>query len=120
MIKTTLKNVMEASIGLDSLLKAKLPVKAKYAVSKLAEACQTELERYQKTRDKMFEDAGCTKNDKEWLHDDPAVIKATAAAAIELISAEVEVGALPLDLEQFGDGEIEGPAFFGLDWAMKK
>lgn len=119
MIRTTIRKVIEGATGLDPLLKAKLPVKAKYSVSRLASACQAEIERYHKEREKIFTEAGCVAGEKVYTHDDPEVLKKATAEADELLGAEVEISALPLDLEQFKDAEIEGPAFFGLEWAMK-
>jgi hypothetical protein len=120
MIKATIKQILNGNAGINSLLAAKLPVKAKYAVCKLADAMTVEMERYNKARAKIFEDAGCIAADNYYTHNDKdALVRATAEAA-ELTEAEVEINALPLDLEQFGNAEIEGPGFYGLDFAMKK
>lgn len=119
MIKTTPKQILESTAGLNALLEAKLPVKAKYAVAKLARACQSEAEEFNKAREKIFEEAGCKRGEKEWEHADPEALKGCKAQVEELLGAEVEINALPLDLETFGNGEIEGPAFLNLDWAMK-
>lgn len=120
MIKTTPKKIMEGMPGLNALLQAKLPVKAKYSVSKLGRACQEELETFEKTREKIFTDAGCVKGETKWTHPDgPDAVQTATKEVDELAGVEVEINALPLDLEQFGNGDIEGPAFYGLDWAMK-
>lgn len=125
-----------STVGVQTLLGAKLPIKAKYAVSRLASAIDKEIEKYQADRKQIFEDAGCviktskvnvpngegglkTVDQSEFTHDDPAVLAAAIADAEELSTVEVELSALPLDLAQFGDGDIEGPAFYGLEWAMK-
>jgi hypothetical protein len=129
-IKTTLKQMMESNGALSLLLNAKLPVKASYSVSKLAKACANELTDYDKKRTKMFEDAGCVltvvgKNDddsekKEYKHPDgQEKVDAVVKEIEDLIDVEVEINALPLDLDQFKDAEVSGSAFYGLDWAMK-
>lgn len=140
-MKTTLKQIIDSAGAIQLLMGAKLPVKASYAVSKLAKACQSEMEDYNKTREKLFEDAGCTqmpakdakgnvqKNTDgtemmEYVHpeDDAekSKVKAVVAKVEELHGAEVSLNALPLDLEQFGNAEVPGAAFFGLEWAMKE
>lgn len=123
MIKTTPKQILEGMAGLDALLKGTLPIKAKYAVSKLTRACQSELEDFNKARDQLFKDAGCTQGEKDgvkqWVHAEPEKLEAAKKQVEELLAAEVEINALPLDIETFGDGDISGPAFLGLDWAMK-
>lgn len=130
-MKATLKQINEGSGALNLLMGAKLPVKAAYAVSKLAKLCQNEMEHFGKQREKHFEDAGCkievTGKDKEgnetkeYVHPDgKEKIDAVVKEVEEMMDAEVEISALPLDLEQFKDVELPGAAFFGLDWAMKK
>jgi hypothetical protein len=119
MLKTTPRKITEGMAGLDALLKAKLPVKAKYAVARLARACQDELEQFGKVREKVFKEAGCAAGEKSWTHEDPDRLAHAVKEVEEMMDAECEINALPLDLDQFGDGEVEGPAFLGLDWAMK-
>lgn len=131
MLNTTLKQIMDANAALSILLGAKLPVKASYSVSKLAKACASEMEDYNKKREKMFGDAGCVlvttgKNDdgsekKEYQHpDDKAKLDAVVKEIEELQGVEVEINALALDLDQFGSADVQGAAFYGLDWAMKE
>lgn len=134
-MKATLKQVLESTPAIQLLMGAKLPVKASYAVSKLAKACQIEIEDYNKTREKLFEDAGCKQQANgqknpdgtdimEYVHPeddaDKSKVKAVVDKVEELQGAEVTLNALPLDLEQFGNVEVPGAAFFGLGWAMKE
>lgn len=118
-IKTTPKKIGEANAAITALLGAKLPVKAAYAVSKLGKACQAEMEDFSKAREKIFTDAGCTVRDNKYHHDEKEKLDAAIKLADELSDAEVEIAALPLDIEQFGNAELPGHAFLGLDWAMK-
>lgn len=121
-IKTTPKQIGEAMFAIGQLQGAKsVPVKAAYAVGKLARACQAEMDDYRKAREKIFTDAGCTVDEKtqQYTHADAAVLKATIKSADELTDAEVEINALPLDIELFKDCEVPGGSFLGLDWAMK-
>lgn len=130
MIKTTLKNVMQAMPCIDLLMAAKLPVKAAYAVGKLGRACAPEAEAFNRERDKIFAEAGCTIEDKgadahgnerrQWVHSEPEKLAVALKQADELLTQEVELNALPLDLEQFGNADVPGAAFFGLGWAMKE
>ena len=119
MINATLKQLAASSVGIQSLLAAKLPVKAKYAVSKLAGAIDRELETFNAARTKIFDDAGCTVVDKAYSHTHKELLANAIKDAEELALTEVEINALPLDIEQFGNADIEGPAFYALDWAMK-
>ena len=115
----------------------RLPAKASYSVSKLADACQAESQTFDKARQKLFSDAGCTikvtkisvvdEDGKpkeiersEWVHDDPAAFDAVKEQAMQLETMEVEINALLLDIDQFGSAELPGNAFTGLDWAVKK
>jgi hypothetical protein len=124
MIKTTIKTLIEAQPCVQMLLNARLPVKAAYAVSKLARAIQPELEQFDKTKAKLFTDAGCTiggeGSSKEWTHKDKAIVEKVGKDVDDLMTAECEINALPLDLEQFGAAELPGAAFLTLDFAMKK
>lgn len=131
MLKATLKQIMEGNAALGLLLGAKLPVKASYAVSKLAKACSSELEDYNKKRTQLFQDAGCVLTTtgenpdgtpkQEYTHTDgKEKIDAVVKEIEDLIDAEVEINALALDIDQFGSADVQGAAFFGLDWAMKQ
>jgi hypothetical protein len=130
MIKCTLKQLGEGQLALHSLLKEKLPLKAKYAISKLARACDSELEHFNQERAKLFTEAGCTvrligrdkegNEKREWVHTDPDVVARVAKLIDdELVLTEVEINAMPLDLELFGNGETEGH-FYALEWAIKE
>ena len=133
MIKTSPKQIAICMGSLEALMGAKLPVKATYAVGKLARACHAAMETYNKDRQKEFEDAGCKtvikgKNpdgsDREvYEHpeDDEAKtkLKAVQKKTEEMAEVEIEVNALPLDLAQFGDVDLPGNALYGLDWAVK-
>lgn len=119
MIKTTLDDISKSMEAIGLLLGAKLPAKAAYGVSKLARACRAEMDEYEQRRTKVFEDAGCTVKDSNFVHEDPTVLAAAIKEATELRSSECEINALPLDIEQFKDVEVPGNGFFGLDWAMK-
>ena len=119
-MKATLRQIIEGNAGLQLMLGSKLPVKASYAVSKLARACASELDDFNKQREKLFTDAGCTVVGQEYAHSEgKEKIAAIIKEVEQLKDVEVEINALPLDLEQFGSGELPGAAFFGLDWAMK-
>ena len=120
MISTTLKTIVDSQASIQLLLDAKIPVKAAYAVSKLARACASEMEHYGEQRRKAFEAAGCVVKDNKWVHPDgEEALKEAVKTADELLDAKVELNALPLDLDQFGNGDIVGAAFFNLEWAMK-
>lgn len=131
MIKTTLKNIAAAMPGLAALINSKLPVKAAYAVSKLAKACGAEMHEYDQRREKIFTEAGCTveargkhpgtgEELREWVNPvAPDKLLDAIKQADELLTQEVELNALPLDLEQFGTADVPGGVFLGLDWAMK-
>lgn len=119
-MKTTIKQIQDAVPALQILTGCKLPVKAAYSVSKLVKACDRELADYTEARTKIFQDAKCTVVDGNFTHDDKAILDECIAKAEELRSAEVEINALPLDIEQFGNGDVPGAAFLGLDWAMKQ
>lgn len=120
-MKTTPRKIGEAMGAINALLSSKLPVKASYSVSKLARACQVELEDFGKAREKIFTEAGCTVDEasKKFVHDDKATLDKAVADADELSDTEVEINALPLDVELFGNAEVPGHAFLGLDWALK-
>lgn len=119
MIKTTPKQISESMDAVNALLGAKLPAKAAYSVSRLARACQSEMETFTKARQKIFIDAGCTEKDKKYVHQDPAKLDAAVKESEELAGVEVELNALVLDLDQFNDADVPGNAFYALDWAMK-
>jgi hypothetical protein len=123
MIKTTLKALQESQPCITMLLNARLPVKAAYAVSKLGRAINAELEQFGKTREKLFEEAGCTVtgegDKKEWTHKEKETLKSVIKQVEELLTTEVEVNALPLDLDQFGSAELPGASFLTLGWALK-
>lgn len=131
-MNTTIKQIAEATAAINVLMGAKLPVKAAYAVSKLAKLCSNEMEHFGKQRDKVFEDRGCTITEtenkdangepiKEWSHPDGKEAMAAVLKEIdEMMQSAVEISAVPLDIEQFGDADVPGGAFFGLDWAMKQ
>jgi hypothetical protein len=147
MIKTTLKQVIEAQGAINSLMSVKhLPSKVSYAVGKLAKACKSELEHYEEKRKEIFIKHGCVLSAvidpttskavlvqgqpvQEWKHpeDDEAKTKLLAAVmeGTELIDADTEIHALHLYLDKFVDKDgkdldIPGDAFFGLDWAVKE
>lgn len=121
-IKTTLKQIADAMPAINALLAcSKLPVKASYAVGKLAAACESEMVAYNKARNQAFLDAGCGVADDKYTHPDgAAALTAAAAKADELLDAEAELSALPLDIAQFGSAEVPGNSFFNLEWAMKE
>jgi hypothetical protein len=83
------------------------------------------MEHFGKQRDKVFEDFGCVSSkvseDRiEWNHPEGKEKLLEAVKQIEdMLTSETELNALPLDLDQFGDAELPGGSFFGLDWAMK-
>jgi hypothetical protein len=124
MIKSTLKEILDSFGSIQTLVGGKkMPPKAAYAVGKLARAVQSEIEQFYKTKEKIFTDAGCVvepvKN--EYIHPaEPTKLEEAKQAVEDLVGAEVELNALPLDIEQFGNAELDGNAFIGLDWAMKK
>lgn len=125
MIKATPKKITEGLAALNLMMSpsVKLPAKAAYGLGKLAKACNAEMKDYGEARNKVFEQHGCTlkgpEGKQEWTHEDPEKLKAAIAEADQLADVEVELNAIPLDLEQFGNAEVPG-AFFGLDWAMKE
>lgn len=119
MITTTPAKIGLAMGAVNSLLSAKLPVKAAYSLGKLARACQVEMECFTKARNKIFTDAGCKIEGKNFVHEDPAKLAEAVKTADELGEVEVQINALPLDLEQFKDCEVPGNGFYALDWAMK-
>lgn len=119
MIKTTLDDITKSMEAIGLLLGAQLPAKAAYGVSKLARACRAEMDDYEQRRRKIFEEAGCTVKDNNFVHGDATVLAAAIKEVAELQSSECEINALPLDIEQFKEAEIPGNAFFNLDWAMK-
>lgn len=120
MIKTTFKTVDASKQSLQALFSTKLPVKAAYAVGKLAQACDGAMAEYAEKRGKIFETAGCVAKDGKWVHIEQGVIDACVKEADELSEAEVELNALPLDIEQFGSVEVPGYVFVHLDWAVKQ
>lgn len=137
MIKAKLKDVVEAMPSVQALMSASLPVKAAYAVGKLARAMQGEFEDFNKAREKLFKDAGCflekaENGMQEWKHLGKKGVDGAADATgdsivsgivkqvnEELLEGEVELNALPLDIEAFKEAAVPGNAFYGLDWAMK-
>lgn len=123
MLTATFAQIIEARIGLEPLMAAKLPVKAKYAVGKLAHACDMAIREFQAASARICRDRGCTiekdGDRSRFVHDDPEVLDAAQREVDELRQCETGLNALPLDLEQFKDADIEGPAFYGLEWAMK-
>lgn len=119
-IKTTPATIALAIGSLTALMGAKLPVKAAYTVSKLARACDAELETYNAARAKIFTDAGCVVEGTQYVHKtDPTKLAEAIKQGDELGTVECELNALPLDIEQFKDCDVPGNAFYGLDWAMK-
>lgn len=121
MITTNLKSVIQSVPAVNALLAApKLPAKASYAVSKLADACAREMQEYDKARAKVFVDAGCTIEENAYVHPDPEVMKKCAADIEGLLGIDVTLNANPMDIDQFGNCEVPGNAFAGLDWAMKQ
>lgn len=137
MIKTTNREIQQSTGCINVLLVAKLPAKATYSVSKLAGACMAEQKTFSEATKKVFEEAGCkivtkkvkvadkdTGGTKEvdssvWHHDDAAVLASTVATVEEMADAEVEINALPLNIDQFGNAELPGNTFIGLDWAIQ-
>jgi hypothetical protein len=119
-IKTTLMAIEKALPALTAQATAKLPVKAAYGLAKLRDACTKEMERYLEQRDKLFKDANCVIKDDKWTHPDSALYASLVKQSEELASVEVEINALPLDLEQYGNAELPGNSFFMLEWALKK
>ena len=122
-MKATIQQLFEATPAIQLLLGCpKLPIKASYAVGKLAKAVDSELKQYQEKKQKIFDDAGCilSEDKTRYVHTDEAVLLACAKDAQDLTGAEAEIYALPLDLEQFGNAEVPGAAFFGLEFAMKE
>ena len=80
-----------------------------------------EMEQYNAARTRIFNDAGCVIEGEKYVHkDDPAVVEKCVKEADELLAAEVEINALPLDIDAFGNAELQGAAFFALEWAMKQ
>lgn len=126
-IKTTNRQIVDGTGSINTLLKSILPSKAAYSVSKLANACVSEQKSYETAREKIFTDAGCEIREtgpdgakvREWTHDDKEVVEKAKASVNDLLDAEVELNALPLDIDQFGNAELPGNAFTGLDWAIK-
>lgn len=131
-INTTPAKIDIALTALRVLGAAKLPAKAAYSVSKLAKACDNQLRDFHTEREKIFTAAGCTKEvvpEKKaqdgspmmkWVHPDPGELAAAIKETDALADVDVELaGVLPLDIEQFGNAELPGHAFYGLDWAMK-
>ena len=120
-MKTTIKQIQDAVPALQILTGCKLPVKAAYSVSKLVKACDRELAEFNEARVKIFTEGGCVVVDGNYANPpDKEVLKDCLDKAEELRDTEVEINALPLDIEQFGNGDVPGAAFLGLDWAMKQ
>lgn len=132
MIKTTVKQIQEGMSALQILTGCMIPAKAAYAVSKLINACNSELAHFETARKKIFTDAGAVigpvtrqvdgkdvTND-EWTHADPEKMEEIKAQVVELQGAEAELNALPLDIEQFGSKDLPGGALVGLGWALKE
>lgn len=122
-IKTTPKQVSQGINALKLMLGTeekpeRLPAKAAYAVGKLLRASLAEMEHYNAEREKIFKEHGCTIDGDKWVHVEPAALTAAIKQVDELLDAETEVNALPLDLELFKDATVLG-GFYGLDWAMK-
>lgn len=122
-MKTTLKQIIAAQPALQKLQTVQaLPVKADYAVSKLARACDAEIEQYNAVRKKRFEAAGCTVNVEKNAYVHPEgedKLKQLAEEIDQVLDVEIEINALALDLDLFGNHDVPGGSFYGLDWAMK-
>ncbi|MFZ3014872.1 MAG: hypothetical protein WA045_14310 [Nitrospira sp.] len=130
-MKTTLRHIRKGFSALSVMAvptpSNKLPAKAAYSVGKLFDACQSEMERYEKLARKIFEDAGCTivkidERSSRWTHTDPEKLKAAEKTADDLLDMECTISALQLDLSHFQrageDCDVPG-AFVGLGWAVK-
>jgi hypothetical protein len=141
-IKTTVQQITESSPALVLLTNGRnVPAKVGYSISKLAKACQNEMEHFEERRTKVFTDAGCTlvpKKDAEgaplkdpksgqpimeWVHpEDKAKVDAAVKEVEDMRGAETELNALllphPLGAE-YGKAEFDGAPFYGLDWALK-
>lgn len=132
-IKCTPKLIQAGGDRINYLLQADIPALAADRVSRLAEACQKELERFSGVRQKLFEKAGCTietvkvtdqktgeqVDQGQWAHADPVAFEAVKLEAAELEDGELELAVLPLDIAHFKDAILKGNAFVGLGWAMK-
>lgn len=118
-MKATITQIQQAIPCIQMLMNAKLPAKAAYAVSKLGKACDAEFTEYQQARTKIFEGGGCVIKDNAYVNDDAEKLAVCVAEANAVAGLEVELNALPLDLDHFGNAEIPGSAFYGLEFAMK-
>lgn len=139
-VDATLKQLQAGRVGIGELLKAQLPMKAKYAVGRLADRVQEELEKFDKARDRHFRAAGCTtqkvvmpnpkagqENERDtieveqYVHPEgEAKLKELNQQVEDMMGATVSLPCHPLDIEQFGNATISGPAFLGLTgWAFK-
>lgn len=121
-IRATTKQVSKGIPVLQLMLAndVRLPAKAARVVGRLFQASIDEMSKYEEERRKLFESHGCTVDEKanKWTHADPDKLTAAIKEVDELLDAETEINALPLDLELFKDAEVPG-GFYGLDWAMK-
>jgi len=122
MLTATFRQVIDGRAGLRPLESAKLPVKLKYSVERLAAACDRAIREFHIKRGKLFEEAGCTvvidgNGDRQYDHADRSILSQVSSQIEELMDVQIEIQAMALDIEAFGDMEIEGPAFYGLEWA---
>lgn len=119
MIKATNQQILDSIFATQILMACKLPIKAAYAVSKLGKACAIEERDINEMKQKIFTEGGCTIIDGRWSGADEEKFAAAIKEVEAMLSIEIEINAIPLDIEQFGNAEIPGNAFYGLDWAMK-
>lgn len=122
-MKATITQLQNSAGVLQEVLACpRVPAKAVYAVTKLINAMNPELEAFGKARDRVFQEHGCVVVGNTWAN--PEQPEALSAALVEIADlanqTEVELNALQLDPEQFGNAEIPGNTFMVLAWAMKE
>mgnify|MGYP001223504038 CR=1 FL=1 len=122
-------DLINAVPALNELLEQKLPVKTAFKLAKLTRIVQPAVDSYNDVLQKLQQEH-CEKdeegNPKIIPTDDPNVNRIVmkdwdtfAAAHQDLLDAETDLGMDALDIEEFGDIDIEGATLFQISWLFK-
>lgn len=102
-MKKTLKEIVENTENIKSLLEVKLPAKVAYRLSRLGDKLQSILKTYDMERGKIIREYGEVGEDGSYRVTDPKNIEEAEGKLAELLSVEEEIDFEPIDIDSLGE-----------------
>ena len=105
-MKLQLKEIINSTEQIKSLLEVKLPIKVSYRLMRLIDKLQPELKIYDDKRNELVKEFGTKQENGDMKVEDPKKLEEFSKKMVELWDVEVDVDFDKLKIDEMGDVNI--------------